>query len=47
MLATPKVLTLNKTQINLAFHSLNRTYVGYAEGTHAQQNLNKFGFVFA
>ena len=28
MLATPKVLTLGNAQINLAFHSLNRTFVG-------------------
>ena len=47
MLATPKVLTLGNAQINLVLFSLNRTYVGYAEGTHAQQNSNKFGFVFA
>ena len=47
MLAVPKVLTLNKTQINLAFHSLNRTYVGCTEGTHAQQNSNKFGISLA
>ena len=41
-----KVLPLGKTQINSAFHSLIRTF-GFAEGTPARKNSNKFGFPLA
>ena len=41
-----KILTLCKQQMHLLFCFRLIRIFGFAEDTHAQQNLNKFSFVF-
>ncbi len=45
-LALQKILTLGKQQMHLLFCFRLIRIFGFAEDTHAQQNLNKFSFVF-
>ena len=40
-----KVLSFEKTQINLVFFSLIRTFDLAVEGTFVRENSNKFGFL--